>query len=209
MSGFLFCIRCLFSINVIHKAKRILKIPSKRENDRRNSWLHSEYNSSAKCKYTARHPSKHINRASIRSFQLKSPAGNDISPEDSGETGRQFASFIKKSNKQESLLSVWQAQVVLSSPRAMLLWRVPKGIDPSATSVRRRYLWNSVSIPLMQLCSIDETGLQLKGNHMVRMETPETELCKCRGITPKKCFGSVHEAHIACRLWLRSPPPRN
>ena len=37
LSQFLFYVRCLFSINVIHKAKRILKIPSKRENDRRNS----------------------------------------------------------------------------------------------------------------------------------------------------------------------------
>jgi hypothetical protein len=57
----------------------------------------------------------------------------------------------------------------------------------------------------MQLCSIDETEFQLKGNLMVRMETPETELCKCRGITPKKCFGSVHEAHIACTAISKAP----
>ena len=44
-------------------------------------------------------PDIHPHQSSINKIlihPLKSPAGNEISPEDSGETGRQFASFIKK-----------------------------------------------------------------------------------------------------------------
>ena len=153
---------------------------------KKNSWLHSEYNSSSKCKYTARHPftARHPSTSSIE---------HQYDPHPSAEITRRkcYLSWGLRWDRSSVCLNHKELEEQIGRnrclqfskhkwpcllPRAMFLCM--KGIEGYFIPPLPVFAGATSKAPHLSHCWswVQLVGLNWNANHIVRMKTSDTSL---------------------------------